>query len=166
MPLDRWRHDSDRLCENLRSIPLFQRAKTVLAYFSFRLEPDLSSLFSLHHRWGFSRCDGDSLSWHAWTPDDPVELNTFGIYEPTRIAPLILPAEVDLLLIPAVAIDRRGYRLGYGGGYFDRVLASPEWRDVPSIGVLFDNAHVEELPIDPWDQPVQGICTQSRVEFF
>jgi 5-formyltetrahydrofolate cyclo-ligase len=166
IPAKRWRQDSDRLCENLRSLTLFQRAKTILAYFSFRQEPDLSPLFTLHHRWGFSRCVGDSLTWHGWTPDDPLELNSFGIYEPMAIAPVILPAEVDLLLIPAVAIDRRGYRLGYGGGYFDRILASAEWRDIPSIGIVLDHGYLEEVPIESWDRPLQGVCTPSRLEIF
>ncbi|MEG3435772.1 5-formyltetrahydrofolate cyclo-ligase [Pannus brasiliensis CCIBt3594] len=166
IPIERWEHDSERLRENLRALALFQRAKTILGYFSYRQEPDLSSLFTLHHRWGLSRCAGDSLSWHCWTPGDPLELNRYGIYEPMAIAPEILPAEVDLLLIPAVACDRRGYRLGYGGGYFDRVLARPEWRDIPTIGILFEGFYLEELPIDPWDKPLQGICTESRIEIF
>jgi 5-formyltetrahydrofolate cyclo-ligase len=166
IPLDRWQQDSDRLCQNLQSLALWQQAKTILAYFSFRQEPDLSSLFPRHRRWGFSRCTGDTLSWHGWTIDEPLELNVYGIYEPTAIAPLILPPEVDLLLVPAVACDRRGYRLGYGGGYFDRLLSSPQWRDIPSIGILFEGAYLEEVPIDPWDKKLQGICTQSRIEIF
>ncbi|MFM6629131.1 MAG: 5-formyltetrahydrofolate cyclo-ligase, partial [Microcystis panniformis] len=91
LPKHIWQENSQQLCKNLQSLPLFQHAKTILAYFSYRQEPDLSSLFCQHHRWGFPRCDGDSLTWHCWTADDPLELNRYGIYEPTAIAPLILP---------------------------------------------------------------------------
>lgn len=166
LPKHIWQENSQQLCKNLQSLPLFHHAKTILAYFSYRQEPDLSSLFCQHHRWGFPRCDGDSLTWHCWTADDPLELNRYGIYEPTAIAPLILPAEVDLLLIPAVACDRQGYRLGYGGGYFDRLLHSPEWQAIPSIGIVFDFAYLDTLPLDIWDQKLQGICSESRTEIF
>lgn len=166
LPKHIWQENSQQLCKNLQSLPLFHHAKTILAYFSYRQEPDLSSLFCQHHRWGFPRCDGDSLTWHCWTADDPLELNRYGIYEPTAIAPLILPAEVDLLLIPAVACDRQGYRLGYGGGYFDRLLHSPEWQVIPSIGIVFDFAYLDTLPLDTWDQKLQAICTESRTEIF
>ncbi|MDB9422538.1 5-formyltetrahydrofolate cyclo-ligase [Microcystis aeruginosa] len=166
LPKHIWQENSQQLCKNLQSLPLFQHAKTILAYFSHRQEPDLSSLFCQHHRWGFSRCEGDSLTWHCWSADDPLELNRYGIYEPTAIAPLILPAEVDLLLIPAVACDRQGYRLGYGGGYFDRLLNSPEWQAIPSLGIVFDFAYLDTLPLDTWDQKLPGICTESRTEIF
>jgi 5-formyltetrahydrofolate cyclo-ligase len=166
IPKHIWQQNSEQLCKNLQSLPLFQHAKTILAYFSYRQEPDLSPLFCQHHRWGFSRCERDSLTWHCWTTDDPLELNRYGIYEPTAIAPLILPAEVDLLLIPAVACDRQGYRLGYGAGYFDRLFSSPEWQTIPSIGIIFDFAYVDTLPVDTWDQKLQAICTESRTEIF
>jgi 5-formyltetrahydrofolate cyclo-ligase len=166
LPKHIWQQNSEKLCNNLQSLPLFHHAKTILAYFSYRQEPDLSSLFSQHPAWGFPRCDGDSLTWHRWSVDDPLELNRYGIYEPTAIAPLILPAEVDLLLIPAVACDRQGYRLGYGGGYFDRLLSSPQWQNIPSIAILFDFAYLETLCLDPWDQKLQGICTELKTEIF
>jgi len=68
--------------------------------------------------------------------------------------------QVDLLLVPAVACDRRGYRLGYGGGFYDRLLSQPEWQQKPAIGIIFDFARLPTLPFDPWDQPLTSICTE------
>ncbi|MBR8831852.1 MAG: 5-formyltetrahydrofolate cyclo-ligase [Chroococcopsis gigantea SAG 12.99] len=163
LPLSQWHCLGQQLSINLSNYPLFQEAKTVLSYFSFRQEPDLSSLFSLDKNWGFSRCVGDELSWHSWRDGEPLEINGYGIPEPSVKARLIGPAEVDLILIPAVACDSRGYRLGYGGGYFDRLLSSPDWAQVRTVGIIFDFAYLPELPIDPWDKPVNIICTESRI---
>jgi 5-formyltetrahydrofolate cyclo-ligase len=62
-----------------------------------------------------------------------------------------------------VAIDRQGYRLGYGGGYYDRLRADPLWRKIPTIGIVFNFAYVEQLPIEPWDLPLDAVCTELGV---
>ncbi len=182
MPVEEWREKSDRICTQLLSSPLFTQAKTVLAYFSFRQEPDLSPLFtggqnalkfagknifpatSLHPTkiWGFPRCVGNDLSWHVCTPNDSVNVGTYGIPEPHPDAPSIDHAQVDLILVPCVACEYKGYRLGYGGGYYDRLLASPEWASKPTIGIVFDFAYLQQLPIEPWDKPLDTVCTESE----
>jgi 5-formyltetrahydrofolate cyclo-ligase len=104
---------------------------------------------------------GKDLIWHVWQPLEPLQTGAYGILEPDRDAPVLAPDKVDLMLVPAVAIDRQGYRLGYGGGYYDRLRAHPSWRNIPTIGITFDFAYVESLPIDPWDLPLDAICTES-----
>jgi 5-formyltetrahydrofolate cyclo-ligase len=170
MSVAEWKQNSDRICNFLTASPLFTQAKTILAYFSFRQEPDLSPLFAdisfdsgqdpIKKRWGFPRCVGDSLCWHLYTSEDCLQRSAYGIIEPHADAPTIKPPEVDLILIPAVACDRQGYRLGYGGGYYDRLLSSPEWATKPTIGIVFDFAHLPQLPIESWDQPLQNVCTE------
>ncbi|MDZ7958591.1 MAG: 5-formyltetrahydrofolate cyclo-ligase [Aulosira sp. DedQUE10] len=158
-----WREKSDRICTQLQTSVLFTQAKTILAYFSFRQEPDISSLFANpQYRWGFPRCVGKSMFWHSWTPNDAVEIGTYGIIEPRPDAPTIDPAEVDLMLVPSVACDYQGYRLGYGGGYYDRLLSSPEWLNKPTIGILFDFAYLPQIPIEHWDKPLKAVCTETR----
>lgn len=160
--VEEWREKSDRICTQLQASPLFIQAQTVLAYFSFRQEPDLNPLFADTKRcWGFPRCIGKSLSWHSWTPQEPLETGAYGISAPQPDAPKIEPAKVDLILIPSVACDYRGYRLGYGGGFYDRMLSSSEWASKSTIGVAFEFAYLPELPIDEWDKPLQGVCTET-----
>jgi 5-formyltetrahydrofolate cyclo-ligase len=67
---------------------------------------------------------------------------------------------VDLILVPAVACDRQGTRLGYGGGYYDRLLSDPAWTNIPTVGVVFDFAYLTYLVADPWDIPLRAICTE------
>lgn len=158
-----WRQKSDRLCSHLQSSPLVARSQTILAYFSFRQEPDLSPLFQDTARvWGFPRCCRDrALSWHPWSPGERLQTGDFGILEPDAAVPQLPPDAVDLILVPAVACDTRGYRLGYGGGFYDRMLSAVEWASKPTIGIVFEFAYLPQLPIDPWDRPLHGVCTEE-----
>lgn len=160
-----WRVQSDRLCQQLQASPLFAEAKTILAYWSFRQEPDLSALIhaASDRVWGFPRCVGRSLSWHQWSVQSefPLQTGAYGITEPHPDSPLLDFEQVDLILVPAIACDWRGYRLGYGGGFYDRLLSQPAWAAKPTIGILFESARLPQLPIDPWDQPLHAVCTEA-----
>jgi 5-formyltetrahydrofolate cyclo-ligase len=158
-----WRQSSDRLCYHLLAWERFVQAKTVLAYFSFRQEVDLSLLFQTPHRWGFPRCQGEWLIWHQWSLGDrlPLQTGQFGILEPHPDCPILQPQEVDLILVPAVACDAQGHRLGYGAGFYDRMLSNSEWAEIFTVGIIFDFARLPTLPHDPWDQPLKGVCTEK-----
>jgi 5-formyltetrahydrofolate cyclo-ligase len=153
-----WREKSDRLCSHL--LPYLADAQTVLAYFSVRQEPDLSALFLQHSHWGFPRCVERSLVWQCWSPGEPLQTGKYGILTPSLDAPQIAPETVDLILVPAVACDRQGYRLGYGGGYYDRLLSTPQWQNKRTIGIVFEFAYVPELPIESWDCRLHAVCTE------
>ncbi|ELR96634.1 5-formyltetrahydrofolate cyclo-ligase [Gloeocapsa sp. PCC 73106] len=157
-----WRQQSDLLCERLQSWSGFQTAQSILAYFSIQQEPDLSPLFAQKH-WGFPRCVDKSLSWYWWQQGDLLTPGAYGILEPEPTAPKVTPEQVDLILVPAVACDFAGYRLGYGGGFYDRLLAQPQWSSLKAIGIVFDFAYLPQLPVDSWDQKLDGVCTDSRI---
>jgi 5-formyltetrahydrofolate cyclo-ligase len=159
-----WREKSDRICNYLQKSPLLTQAKTILAYFSFRQEPDLSPLFTTSQKWGFPRCIGKDLSWHIWQPGDTLQKGAYGILEPLAESPKIELSEVDLILVPAVGCDLRAYRLGYGGGFYDRMLSKAEWESKMTIGIIFEFAFLAEVPVESWDKPLDGICTESRLE--
>ncbi|NJR39580.1 MAG: 5-formyltetrahydrofolate cyclo-ligase [Leptolyngbyaceae cyanobacterium CSU_1_4] len=159
-----WRTQSDRLCAHLQNTPPFIQAQTILAYTSFRQEPDLSPLIlgDGSKRWGLPRCLGKSLAWHAWSPASrPLQAGAYGILEPHADEPILDLEAVDLILVPTVAADRQGYRLGYGGGFYDRLLSNPDWAAKPTIGILFDFALLPHLPLDPWDCPLHAVCTEA-----
>ncbi|AKG20040.1 5-formyltetrahydrofolate cyclo-ligase [Calothrix sp. 336/3] len=157
-----WQSRSDRLCSHLLTSSLLYSGTTVLAYHSFRQEPDLGSLFTdSRFRWGFPRCVGKSLVWHAWQPGEPWQTGAFGITEPCTDAPTLQAEAANLMLVPCVACDTHGYRLGYGGGYYDRLLSLPEWQNFPTIGIVFDFAFLPQLPIKSWDRKLDFVCTES-----
>lgn len=158
-----WQRKSQVICDRLRHLSLFQEAKTILAYFSVRQEVDLSSLFSLPKTWAFPRCVGQSLVWHLWQPGDNLNLGKYGITEPLTTAPTIAPSVADLILVPTVGFDRLGYRLGYGGGYYDRLLCLPECTQIPTIGIAFDFTFLTDLPSDNWDIRLNFICTETQL---
>ncbi|NJK41804.1 MAG: 5-formyltetrahydrofolate cyclo-ligase, partial [Acaryochloridaceae cyanobacterium SU_2_1] len=116
--------------------------------------------------WGLPRCVGQDLVWHRWFPveTDRLQPGSYGILEPHPDWPILKARDVDLILVPALACDRQGFRLGYGGGYYDRLLANPAWAAIPTIGLVFASALLTQLPRDPWDRPLQNVCTE--VGFF
>ena len=160
--LTEWEGKSKQICEHLKAAAQFQSAKTVLSYCSFRQEPNLQELLTIPKVWGLPRCVENDLVWHHWQSEN-LRSNQFGILEPDVTCPLIKVEQVDLILVPCVMCDQRGYRLGYGGGFYDRLLSQPEWNTKLTIGILFDFAVVDELPINAWDRTMSAICTESGV---
>ncbi len=103
------------------------------------------------------RCEGGvgRLTYGAWHPADPLRADGCGIPAPVAAAPLEAH-ELALLLVPALAIDQRGIRLGSGGGWYDRLRADPTWQQVPALAVLPAACLAPSLPADPWDVPFTG----------
>lgn len=97
---------------------------------------------------------------------DQLKKSAFGIPEPSLLpeSRLLAPAELreaeTLIVVPALAFDRKGFRLGYGGGYYDRLLAVSS---CPAVGLTFHELLQEELPRNEWDRPVQAVCTEEAL---
>ena len=147
-----------RLAAWLSSVSL-PSLPSILTYLAFRNEPDLALLFDLlpHARWAVPRIEGRRLIVH---PYDPARLvrHRFGMLEPAPDLPVINPATLDLVLVPGVAFDRQGGRLGFGGGYYDRFLpTTPALR----VGVTYDECLADVLPCGEHDQRVDWIVTPT-----
>ena len=83
----------------------------------------------------------------------------FGLWEPAPDFPLVERESIDLTLVPAVCYDRQGYRLGFGGGYYDRWLAGYAGR---TVGLCRDCVLQERVPLEPHDQAVELLLTETR----
>lgn len=96
-----------------------------------------------------------------WRPQDPVVTAEYGGMHPRyhRVVPL---DEVDFLVVPGIAFDRRGHRLGTGTGHYDRLLARLDPRTV-KIGMCFGAQVIDEVPAEPGDQPVGYLVTEESV---
>ena len=108
----------------------------------------------------YPRVDGDALE--IVVVDDPVDLvpGHRGILEP--VGPAVAPTTVDAVVVPGVAFDLDGGRLGRGGGHYDRLLATLD-DDTTRIGVAFSSQVVPVVPSDEHDQPVDIVVTEHAV---
>lgn len=97
-----------------------------------------------------------ALRYRCWRPGMALVPDHCGIPSPADGSAALSAAQLGLLLIPALAFDHRGIRLGSGGGWYDRLRSDPAWRDVTAIAVLPAACVLEALPADPWDQPLDG----------
>jgi len=146
-------------------------ARSVACYLSALDEPNTRP-FVNHERasgvrvlFPVSRQDG-LLDWTAATDEEEEHIGLFGMPEPLGelLGPIAIN-DVDLIVVPAAAVDRQGMRLGWGRGYFDRTLGSME-RCPPVYAVVFDGEFVDEVPRERHDQAVDGVVTPTRtVEF-
>ncbi len=108
-----------------------------------------------------TRADG-LMDWAIADPDGDIAVGLFGTPEPVGevLSPLAVN-DVDLLIVPAAAVDRRGMRLGWGRGYFDKTIGSME-RCPPVYAVIFDTELVDDVPREVHDQPVTGVVTPTQ----
>ncbi len=100
-----------------------------------------------------------TMRYVAWTPGAGMRRNRHGIAEPplTRARPW---HGLDLMIVPLVGFDRSGYRLGAGGGYYDRLLAHRCIAHPPCLGWALAQQLIPAVPRDPWDRPVDGTVTE------
>jgi len=101
------------------------------------------------------------LEFRAWAEGDALEAGPHGTAHPTETAPRLRP---DVLLVPLLGFDRGGWRLGYGGGYYDRTLESlRENAQVRAIGLAFAAQEMAAVPRDGHDQPLDAIATEREL---
>jgi len=86
----------------------------------------------------------------------------FGILEPPADTPLLDPEQADMIFVPGLAFDPLGYRLGYGGGFYDRLLADPALR-ATTVGLAFEEQVIERVAHDESDLPVEHVATERRI---
>ena len=99
-----------------------------------------------------------TLTFHAWYPGCPMEEDAYGIPKP-KDTELVVPT---LLFVPCVGYGAGGYRLGYGGGFYDRTLATLQPKPF-TVGLGFTNAYVDDLEPQPHDQPLDAILNDNGV---
>ena len=108
-----------------------------------------------------TRADG-LLDWAVATADGEIAEGLYGLPEPTgEVLGPIAVNDVDLMIVPAAAVDRSGMRMGWGRGYFDKTIGSME-KCPPVYAVIYDSEILDSLPREVHDQPVNGVVTPSQ----
>lgn len=168
---------------HLEDRPIWRDAGVVALYHALRDEVDTRPIADAAWAAGktvlLPKVVGDSLSFHVWRPGDPLVSGAFGIREPDAETSRVEISAADLVLVPGLAFDRRGGRLGRGAGYYDRALAGLEARatspmtsrststsTLPStplsrVGIGFAIQLVEAVPMTSLDVPLDGIVTDD-----
>jgi 5-formyltetrahydrofolate cyclo-ligase len=105
-----------------------------------------------------------ALVFREWQPGDELAPSDLDIPEPTIDKSVGIP---EFLLVPLLAFDRQGYRLGYGGGYYDRTLQDLRaTRDITAIGIAYQGQEVDSVPHESFDQRLDGVITEAGVTRF
>jgi 5-formyltetrahydrofolate cyclo-ligase len=152
--------------DRLLGLDEFRRARVVHAYVGVkaqevRTHAILAETLRDGRRLVLPRVDGDRLVHHEIRSTDDLVLSRFGLYEPPPTAPRIEPADIDLVVVPGLAFDRAGNRLGFGRGYYDRFLA--EVLGVKAA-LLYSLQLLDEVPSDEHDVSVDFLVTEKGVE--
>jgi 5-formyltetrahydrofolate cyclo-ligase len=150
----------------LAELCLINGAKRIACYLAHNPEPD-TELFidwalenEIEVLLPVSKSDG-SLDWVSF--DGQTEIGIFGFAEAT--GEIVSPNGIDLAIIPALAVDQNGMRLGKGKGYYDRALKQITPAP-PIVAVVFDDELIEEVPTESHDHPVDAVATPTRVVHF
>jgi len=109
----------------------------------------------------YPRVVGDGMHFYPVDTLDMMNCGAFGVCEPAITNPVVLD-DLDLVIVPGVAFDMRGYRLGYGKGYYDRKLAGCQKRPL-LVGLCFEFQICQDLPIEEHDQSLDLLVTESRI---
>lgn len=150
--------------ERLFSLPEFLSAQVIMFFASFRSEVETIPMIRRALRMGkrvvLPKVQGNELALyeiHDFGSD--VELGSWGIPEPKTVMPAVL-ADIDLMIIPGAAFDRQGNRLGYGAGFYDKLLPAFE---KAAVALAFEAQIVSEVPAEKHDVPVRKIITEKRI---
>lgn len=163
VPADVREERAERVVDRFLDLPEVRRARTIMLFSSFGSEVPTRSLIERLRAQGvvvaLPRIEGTALVPVAYAPGDPTTTTPFGAEEPVSDARLD-PSSIDVVGVPGVAFDRRGRRIGYGGGFYDRFL-----RGLPAftVGLVFGLQVLDEdLPAGRFDLPVDAIVTEEE----
>ena len=169
----------ESLTRHLASMPQYQNAQSVACFLSFDGEINTSPLISMLHQdkkvclLPYLRPSKPNRLWFLpFAKGDRLINNRLGIPEVSKginFAHRI--STIDLLLMPLVAFDSDGNRLGMGGGFYDATLShllEPDFRHRRPLclGIAFERQKVEHLPKEPWDFPLDGVITEKEIYRF
>jgi 5-formyltetrahydrofolate cyclo-ligase len=160
------------LVEHLEAIPEFLTDTNVAGYWAIAGELPLAAII------GGLRARGQvyhlpvidehkRLKFAAWWPGMDIATNRLGIPEPADTDASLAPDALDVVLVPLLGFDRRGHRLGFGGGYYDRSFAFLRDVERPAkpllVGIGYALQEVERVPHEDWDVPLDYVATEREL---
>jgi len=163
MPPEERERLGQAVARNLLALPEVRQASTVMAFSSFGSEVDSGPIIEQLARDGrrvvLPRVEGRTIVPVGYRSGDPVKPSSFGALEPAAGEP-VGPEEIDVVVVPGLAFDRRGHRVGYGGGFYDRFLGRLR-PDALTVGICFSVQVLDEVPHGRGDRPVDLVVTEQ-----
>ena len=157
--------DEERLCREILHSQWFQNAGSVMAYAAIppeaELRPVLEAALEQGKRLLLPRCDSDGIMTARLVRSlTELQAGAYGILEPAPDAPIVPASEIDLILVPGLAFDRCGRRMGRGKGYYDRYLTGYAGKTVGICTLL-----VPEVPTERLDRPMDAVITDCGIYY-
>ena len=149
---------SFEICKNIRAFDLYQNAENVMIFYPIKFEINLLSLLDDNKNFFFPRVNGPELQVCPYSHDTEFKKSSYNINEPCSNP--VNPEILDMIFVPALAADKKGYRLGYGGGFYDRFL--PLCKDAVMIIPVYDAFILQELPRESFDVNVDFIISNVK----
>ncbi len=161
LPSDRRNQESEKLCGILAASALWHDSASVAGYMPLTWETDVKSLLSLALNQGkhltLPRIEGSEMRFHEVASLDDMVVSAWGIREPAPDRPQL--TEPELMIVPLEAADRSGFRLGKGGGYYDRYLSAHP--GIHTVAMPLTSQLLDDIPHDYWDVPIEWIVTPT-----
>ena len=153
-------------------LPEFTTAKVISSFVSFGDEISMTWLnthiLSLGKTLALPYINPQTKTMQFYSVNNLNELiqNTFGILEPNPVIHTLVDYNaIECVLTPGVAFDLHGYRLGYGGGFYDRFFSQIE-KTIPKLGIAFELQKVTALPVETYDYPIHKLITEKGITLF
>lgn len=170
IPSDKRKIEEKIIAETLLNSEIYKNSKSIFIYNSFRSEVDTSYIIEEALDFGkivalpITNPIDHSMEAYEINKKSVLVQDEYGIQSPdTKTSKIINPKEIDLAIVPMLAYDSYGNRLGYGGGYYDRYL--PRLReDAICVGLAFSNQFIEEIPIEKYDKKLDYVITVKYIE--
>lgn len=161
-----WQRSSQMAQQRLLTLEPFQQAKRVALYAPLMNEVDTLVLFSAARQSGkrvyYPLVCGDQLTFHEITAVEQLARGSFGILEPCPVGTTVERPELDFMVVPGVAFDLKGHRIGFGKGYYDRYLA--DLKRLPTlVGLCHDFQLCAAVPAEGHDIRMHYLVTESRM---
>lgn len=157
-----------RIARRVWTVPQVASARTLLLFADLPEEVHTDTIAAAAARGGITvvypltNVETREMTLHRVASPADLRTGNYGIREPAPGLPRVDPAEVDAALVPGLAWDRAGNRLGRGAGYYDRMFARPDWRGF-RCGIFFAAQEADAIPAEPWDLPLDAVVTEREV---
>lgn len=151
---------SNMIVDNIRELDIYKSAKHVMIFYPLENEIDLLGLLSDDKQFYLPRVFGDDLEVCPYKQGDKLSESEFKVMEP--VSSPVDKSVLDLVLVPALAVDKNFNRVGYGKGFYDRFSAGLRGF---RLAVIADELVFDEIPADEFDRKCDGIITQKKASF-